>query len=40
MQGRLARAYEMCVSSGIFKDEAKEKDEIKIFEGQQKSIIC
>jgi hypothetical protein len=27
-------------SSGIFKDEVKKKEEIKIFEGQQKSIIC
>jgi hypothetical protein len=40
MQGRLARARKMRGNSGIFKDEAKQKQETKIFKGQSKSTIC
>jgi hypothetical protein len=37
MHGRLARARKM---RGNFKDEAKQKQETKIFKGQSKNTIC
>jgi hypothetical protein len=40
MHGRLARARKMRGNSWIFKDEAKQKLETKIFKGQSKSTIC
>jgi hypothetical protein len=36
MHGRLAQARKMRGNSGIFKDEAKQKQETKIYKGNQK----
>jgi hypothetical protein len=38
--GRLTIFRNMRGNSGIFKDEAKQKQETKIFKGQSKSTIC